>query len=72
MSDIANSDKHSGETKGFRGIGRLCGLAYCEELIFRSKFYGENIISVLKCNTAKMRMLINQHNNGIKYTASKY
>ncbi len=27
LADIANSDKKLGEDKGFRGIGRLCGLA---------------------------------------------
>ena len=28
LSDIANSEKDRNTDKGFRGIGRLCGLAY--------------------------------------------
>lgn len=30
--NIADTDKKIGEDKDFRGIGRLCGLAYCNEL----------------------------------------
>lgn len=36
LANIADSDKHVGEAKGFRGIGRLCGLAYCKEMVFTS------------------------------------
>ena len=32
LGDIANSNKQIGQNKGFRGIGRLCGLAYCKTL----------------------------------------
>ena len=32
VGDIANSNKEIGKNKGFRGIGRLCGLAYCKTL----------------------------------------
>lgn len=48
LADIANSDKKLGEDKGFRGIGRLCGLAYCKELVFTSTAEGENIISIMR------------------------
>ena len=58
LADIANSDKRLGEDKGFRGIGRLCGLAYCKELIFTSKAAGEDVISIMHCDAAKMRELI--------------
>ena len=34
VGDIANSNKQIGKNKGFRGIGRLCGLAYCKTLRF--------------------------------------
>lgn len=71
LADIANSDKRLGEDKGFRGIGRLCGLAYCRELIFTSKAAGENTISIMRCNAAKMRELINANERGEKYTASE-
>lgn len=71
LADIANSDKKIGEDKGFRGIGRLCGLAYCKELIFTSTAMGEDVISVMRCDALKMRELINASENGKKYTASE-
>lgn len=71
LADIANSDKKLGEDKGFRGIGRLCGLAYCKELIFTSTAVGEDVISVMRCDALKMRELINASENGKKYTAGE-
>ena len=61
LGNIANSDKTLGESKGFRGIGRLCGLAYCQTLIFSSKAQGETTISYMICDAAQMRELINQN-----------
>lgn len=71
LADIANSDKKLGEDKGFRGIGRLCGLAYCKELIFTSTAAGENTVSIMRCDALKMRELINASENGKKFTASE-
>lgn len=71
LANIADSDKKIGEDKGFRGIGRLCGLAYCQELIFTSTAAGENVISVMKCNASQMRDLIQRNEQGEKYTASE-
>jgi len=71
LADIANSDKKLGEDKGFRGIGRLCGLAYCKELVFTSTAEGENIISIMRCDAIKMRELITASEDGKKYTASE-
>ena len=63
LADIANSDKKLGEDKGFRGIGRLCGLAYCKELVFTSTAEGENIISIMRCDAIKMRELMKTEKN---------
>ncbi|MCI8530485.1 MAG: ATP-binding protein [Lachnospiraceae bacterium] len=71
LANIANSDKRLGEDKGFRGIGRLCGLAYCKELIFTSKAAGEDVISIMHCDAAKMRELIIANERGEKHTASE-
>lgn len=71
LADIANSDKKLGEDKGFRGIGRLCGLAYCKELIFTSTATGENTVSIMRCDALKMRELISASENGKKFTASE-
>lgn len=71
LGDIADSDKKIGENKGFRGIGRLCGLAYCKELVFTSSFKGEDIISEMRCNAEKMRLLLSENAKGNKYSASE-
>lgn len=71
LANIADSSKKLGTDKGFRGIGRLCGLAYCKELIFTSTAFGEDIISIMRCNAQKMRELLTRNVNGEKFTASE-
>jgi len=61
LGDIANSDKERGNDKGFRGIGRLCGLAYCKTLTFSTSYFGENIASVMVCNAERMREMLNDN-----------
>lgn len=70
LGNIANSDKKIGEDKGFRGIGRLCGLAYCKELTFISSAKGEDIESIMRCDALKMRWLIDENSLGKKHTAN--
>ena len=72
LGNIADSDKTLGESKGFRGIGRLCGLAYCETLVFSAKARGETSISYMKCDAKQMRQLIakNQSQKDVKLSAS--
>jgi molecular chaperone HtpG len=41
LKDVAASDKNRSKDKGFRGIGRLAGLAYCKRLIFETSYAGE-------------------------------
>lgn len=69
LGDIANSSKKIGEDKGFRGIGKLAGLAYCKKLIFTSTYKGEDVVSKMECDAALMRQLISDHNQGNKHTA---
>lgn len=71
LSNIADSDKQIGKDKGFRGIGRLCGLAYCKELVFTSSLKGEDTISILRCDAETMRQLIDENSRGKKRTASE-
>lgn len=65
LGDIANSDKKIGQDKGFRGIGRLCGLAYCKTLKFTTSFKGEDIASIMICDAHKMRQMLIEN---VKYT----
>jgi len=71
LGNIADSDKKIGEDKGFRGIGRLCGLAYCKELVFESCAIGENSVSTMVCDAKKMRGLIEENQRGKKHTANE-
>ncbi|MGG2196440.1 ATP-binding protein [Paenibacillus validus] len=66
LGDIANSDKVMGEDKGFRGIGRLCGLAYCKRLVFTSRWAGEDVVSIMSCDALKMRKMINEANTRVQ------
>ena len=58
LGDIANSSKRVGKNKGFRGIGRLCGLAYCKSLIFSTSYLGEATKSIMICDAEKMRQML--------------
>lgn len=68
LKSIAQSNKQIDTEKGFRGIGRLCGLAYCRELIFSSKAKGENIISRMRIDAQELRR---RFYGKIKYTAQE-
>lgn len=41
LTDIGNSNKKTYTHKGFRGIGRLGGLSYCDKIIFETSYKGE-------------------------------
>ena len=58
LTDIAASTKIVGKDKGFRGIGRLAGLAYCEKLIFETSHAGEATRNVLEWDAKQLRSLI--------------
>jgi len=58
LQDIAQSEKEMGKDKGFRGIGRLGGLAYCETLIFETSFKGESEKSVMTWDAKTLKSLV--------------
>lgn len=59
LLSIADSDKNRNEDKGFRGIGRLGGLACCQKLIFSSSYKGESVKSIMEWDAKKLRDVIN-------------
>lgn len=59
LLSIADSDKDRNEDKGFRGIGRLGGLACCNRLVFTSSFKGELVKSIMEWDAEKLRNVIN-------------
>lgn len=58
LSDIGNSQKINSESRGFRGIGRFCGLSYCEKLTFVTSAPGEDTVYHISFDAAKLRKII--------------
>lgn len=52
------SVKRGTNSRGFRGVGRLSGLAYCQELLFRSRSIGESLVSELRWDCRKAKALL--------------
>ncbi len=65
LGNIALSEKDRKKDKGFRGIGRLGGLAYCKKLIFETSFKGENVKSVMTWDAEKLNNIINDPTENI-------
>jgi molecular chaperone HtpG len=55
LLNIGMSDKSLQTDAGFRGIGRLAGMAYCQKLHFRTKAQGEDNCSIVSfdCDSLK-------------------
>lgn len=58
MTDVADSEKDRNTEKGFRGIGRLAGLGYCDTLIFRTSAKGENKESIITWDGVKLKEVV--------------
>lgn len=59
LANVADSDKERGVDKGFRGIGRLGGLAYCETLRFITTYPGEDIKTIMTWDAKELVRMIN-------------
>ncbi len=49
------SRKKGSRARGFRGVGRLAGLGYCQTLVFRSKTAGEADVNELRWDCRKLK-----------------
>ena len=59
LLSFGNSPKKRGtDARGFRGIGRLAGLAYWSELVFTSKCAGENKINTFEVGLSTVKKII--------------
>lgn len=59
LGHIADSLKDKKTNKGFRGIGRLGGLAYCEKLIFETSYLGENVKTTMTLDGKLLQEILN-------------
>lgn len=62
LLNIGHSDKNGVDERGFRGIGRLAGLAYAEEVQFITSARGESVKTVMTCDCVKMQRLLQKTN----------
>src|SRR5260370_37221195 len=58
LTALGGSKKRGSKARGFRGVGRLAGLAFCQELIFRSRQNGENTVNQLRSDSREVRSLL--------------
>lgn len=59
LQNVAQSEKEVGKEKGFRGIGRLGGLGYCDRLVFETSFKGENVKSIMTWDAKRLKEIVN-------------
>jgi molecular chaperone HtpG len=52
------STKRGTKARGFRGVGRLAGMGYCQQLTFRSRALGEQRVSELQWDCRKVKTML--------------
>jgi molecular chaperone HtpG len=62
LVSVGDSDKFGNRERGFRGIGRLGGVAYCESLRFRAKAAGEKKETVSRWDCQRIKQLLSPSN----------
>jgi Histidine kinase-, DNA gyrase B-, and HSP90-like ATPase len=58
LTAFGGSRKRSTRARGFRGVGRLSALGYCQELVFRSKAEGESHVSEMIWNGQQFKEIL--------------
>jgi molecular chaperone HtpG len=55
LTALGGSAKRGTSARGFRGVGRLAGLGYAQELVFRSRTPGESKVSELHWDCRRLK-----------------
>lgn len=58
MCSLGASTKRGTAARGFRGVGRLAGLGYCQEVIFRSHAPGDVATSEIRWDCRKLKIAL--------------
>lgn len=70
LGDIANSQKDGIKQKGFRGIGRLGGLGYCDKLVFETSYQGEGVKSKMILDAKLLKRIIENRDDNSDASAA--
>lgn len=67
LTAIGASEKRGTQARGFRGVGRLAGLGYAQELVFRSRTEGESQVSEMRwdCRALKSSLRALEADHGV-------
>jgi molecular chaperone HtpG len=65
MTALGGSAKRGTRARGFRGVGRLAGLGYAQELVFRSRVEGEARVSELRWDCRQLRAALREVGDGL-------
>ncbi len=66
MVALGASGKRGTTARGFRGVGRLAGLGYAQELIFRSKTASDPLVAELVWDCRKLKAALRQSEGTIE------
>lgn len=58
LTALGGSAKRGTSARGFRGVGRLAGLGYAQELVFRSRVAGERKVSELRWDCRRLKAML--------------
>jgi molecular chaperone HtpG len=58
MCNLGGSAKRGTASRGFRGVGRLAGLGYCQELLFRSRGPGDEHVSEIRWDCRQLKSIL--------------
>lgn len=58
LMNVGNSKKSNSNNRGFRGIGRLGGMSYCDILVFTTSAEGEDCKTLITFDCKKLRKLL--------------
>lgn len=71
LTGIGNSQKDHYEARGFRGIGRLAALGYCNKLSFETSFQGESVKTRIVIDSSGLTKILLTNNKGIEVPADR-
>lgn len=64
LTNLGASRKRGTAARGFRGVGRLAGLGYCQELVFRGRVDGEERVSELRWDGRALKAILRSADHG--------